>query len=105
MKNISSLTIPETVTTIKKYAFSYPESALIYISVSGNSPKLKTIEEGAFYSCPVLKTVDLRNCKNLKQIGNNAFYNCKSLRYVYLPKLIKSSVNRCSLDYGRYVWM
>ena len=105
MKALTSITIPETVTTIKKYAFSNYESALVYISVRGNNPKLQTIEEGAFYNSSKLNSVDLRNCKNLKKIDNNAFYNCKSLKYVYLPYRSNYSINRCSLDYGRYVFV
>ncbi|MBO7472998.1 MAG: leucine-rich repeat protein [Ruminococcus sp.] len=82
---IQSITIPETVTTIKQYAFSNSDSDLRSISFSGNDPQLTTIEKGAFYNCPKIYWIDLRKCRNLRSIEDDAFYGCDSLIYVDLP--------------------
>lgn len=85
IKNLKTITIPSSVTTIRKYAFSNSESALTSVVFSGTSG-LRYIEDGAFYNSKKLKTIDMTKCPNLRTIGSAAFYNCVSLSYLDLSK-------------------
>ncbi len=82
-KNITSLTIPECVTSIGSYAFSRSSIESIYISDS-----VSTIGESAFKYCSNLKTVRLSN--NLKRIESNLFYDCTSLEEITIPDSVKT---------------
>ncbi len=77
-----SYTIPNSVTSIDKHAFSYCTS-LTNITI-GNS--VTSIGESAFYNCEKLKTVKLG--KNLKKIGDNAFFDCDSLTNITIPNSV-----------------
>ena len=47
--------------------------------------QLYEIQKYAFYSCSVLKTIDLSNCTNLASIGENAFFLCSMLSTLVFP--------------------
>ena len=80
--NVTSVTIPKGVTSIKNYAFS-----------SCNNLKSITVPEGvieiansAFSFCDKLTNVTLPS--TLEKIGSNAFYDCDALASITLPKAL-----------------
>lgn len=77
-----SVTIPNGVTNINKYAFVENENIT---SVSMPS-SVKTIGNGAFKFCEALNNVVLSD--NITSIGSNAFYHC-ALTEVKLPSGLK----------------
>ena len=81
-KNITSVIFPDTVTTIKSYAFSSSEKL---VSVSfGN--QLKTIENSAFSGCIKLNNVALP--ESLETLENAAFNMCESFTSISVPSKI-----------------
>lgn len=82
-KNITSVTIPDTVVSIDEYAFNACtnlENVIIPNSV-------QTIGKRAFYGTAV-KSVTIPN--HVKSIGNEAFSNCKNLEIVQIPNSVKT---------------
>ena len=82
-KNITKVTIPDTVVSISDYAFNgckNLESVTIPNSV-------QSIGKRAFYGT-ALKSVTIPN--GVKTIGQEAFYNCKSLEEVTIPSSVTS---------------
>ncbi len=83
--NISSLTLPEGLTTIGAYAFANCE-VLTEVSL----PKtLETVEKGAFYGCDTLPAMDFTQTA-LSSIGNNAFADSPALASVSFPASLKT---------------
>ena len=97
----TTLTLPETVTTIGEWAFAHNQFVKKVIL-----PKsLKEIKENAFQECLELETINLENveiigkcvfseCANLKEIIVNCdtieeatFKGCKSLEKVFIPNV------------------
>ena len=104
--NISSIIIPNTVTSIGEYAFSY--CSLTSIDIPNN---VNHIGKGAFEGCRDLTSILLppnltaieeelfRDCYNLNSIvipdavitiGKNAFSNCPNLSSVHFPSTLTS---------------
>jgi len=75
--NLASVTIPESVTTIGTYAFQFC-SSLTSIALPTS---ITTISEGMFYGCTNL---DIKALPGITNIGNLAFQNCKSLTNITL---------------------
>ena len=76
-------TIPDTVTAIGSYAFTY-----IYALTSITIPNSVTfIDHDAFYLCEKLAQVTLSS--NLVTIGEQAFYACYKLNNVVIPASVK----------------
>lgn len=75
---LTSVTLPNTITTIGEDAFQYSKITSIVIPNSVTS-----IGEWAFYSCENLKSVTFSTA--LKSIGDVAFAHCDSLTSVVLP--------------------
>lgn len=101
-KDVVSVTIPDSVTYIDRYAFyscSKLKSVVIGKSVETISEdafrdckslekivipdSVKIIREYAFYGCENLTSVDFGN--SLEEIGNEAFCYCSSLTSVVIP--------------------
>ena len=78
-KSLTSVTIPDSVTTIGGYAFDYCTS-LTSVTI-GNS--VTTIGWNAFSDCESLTSVTIGN--SVTTIGVNAFSNCDSLTSVTIP--------------------
>ena len=76
--NITTITIPNSVTTIGEYAFVY-NYHLTSVTIPNS---VTTIEECAFYKCWNLKTVNFGT--GLTSIGESAFDEC-SLTSVTIP--------------------
>ena len=70
---LTSVTIPNSVTTIGNYAF-YNCSGLTSVTIPDS---VSSIGEYAFYQCHGLTSVTIGN--SVKRIGNYAFYYCSSL--------------------------
>lgn len=82
---ISSVTLPNSVVTIKDGAFQKC-SALAEVNFGTG---LKTIERNAFTACVYLQIVNFQNTQ-LESIGANAFDGCSDLSLLYLGKSLKT---------------
>jgi hypothetical protein len=80
--NLTSVTIPNSVTTIKDFAFAYC-NALSSISIPNS---VTIIESEAFMNCSALTSVSLGN--NLTIIGQRAFENCTGLTSITIPNSV-----------------
>ena len=81
---VTSLVIPNSVTSIRNYAFS-----CFYGLTSVTIPNSVTsIGKAAFYNCYCLTSMTLPN--SVTEIGNSAFYGCKGLKSVTIPNSVIS---------------
>ena len=76
--------IPNSVTSIGKYAFSYC-SGLTAIEIPNS---VKSIGDNAFYYCSGLTNVVIGN--SVESIGRNAFDSCTSLTAIEIPGSVTS---------------
>lgn len=82
-RNLTSITLPETLQLIDKKAF-YDCSGLATVIVPNS---VETINQGAFMGCTGLKTVTLPY--SLDVLNNYLFFGCKELMTVQLPPSLK----------------
>ena len=82
--NLTSITIPDSVTSIGEYAFSNC-SNLTSVTI-GNS--VTSIGVAAFRSCSSLTSVTIGN--SVTSIGGYAFYNCPGLTSITIPDSVTS---------------
>ena len=80
----NSTIIPNSVTSIGDYAFSY-RNGLAQIEIPNS---ITTIGSYAFYYCESLSTVTFLS--GLASIGDSAFRNCKALTSISLPNSVIS---------------
>ncbi|MCQ2129649.1 MAG: leucine-rich repeat domain-containing protein, partial [Bacteroidaceae bacterium] len=85
--SLTSITIPNSVTTIGDFAFASCGS-LTSITIPNS---VTTIGDYAFYGCGSLTSITIPN--SVTTIGNHAFYACESLRDVYVEWNTPLSVN------------
>lgn len=78
-KSITTIVIPEGVTTIGQYAF-HNCTSLESVTIPSTVTK---IEDGAFQGCSKLKSVTIPSGVTI--ISSHAFYECKALSNVTLP--------------------
>ncbi len=78
-KNISSVTIPDTVTEIGKNAF-----AGSYVKTVKMGENLTTLGENAFFQCVYLEDITLS--PSIKEIPNSCFYSCTRLENIEIPE-------------------
>lgn len=81
--NIKSVTIPEGVTHIRRFAFR----DCIYLRDISFPKSLEVIEDYAFYHCKKIKKICLYD--NIKIIGEKCFSNCTKLEGVYISGSIR----------------
>ena len=117
---ITSLVIPDSVTSIGAQAFIYC-SQLKRVSIPAT---LQSLGEGAFYECKALESISLpygiksigdstfRGCINLKtasipygveSIGEYAFSNCASLTEIYVPESTRT-IGRNAFEFCASLW-
>ena len=83
-QGITSVSLPNTITTIESAAFSGCTSM-----VSANIPNsVITIEESAFRDCSSLSSIIIGT--NVKTIGEKAFRNCSNMSFVTIGDSVKS---------------
>ena len=85
-RNLISVNIPSTVTTISANAFNGC-TALAYVTFSENS-KLTTIGNSAFLGCSLIPDIQLPD--TLTTIGPNAFSGCNNLASISIPYNVTS---------------
>lgn len=83
-RNITSITIPDGVTSIGGYAF-YNCSALTSVTIQNGTT---SIGEQAFANCYALNNLKISN--SVTSIGNYAFYSCSALTNVTIPNSVTS---------------
>lgn len=79
-KNLTEITLPESIIDIKKYAFQY----CISLNNIDIPEGVETIGECAFRGCQKLKNILLPS--SLKSIGKNAFEYCEEITSIAIPK-------------------
>lgn len=84
--NLKTIKGIENFTTIPAYAFE--DTGIETLSL----PLCTTIQEGAFWGCTQLKSIDIPVCQS---IGMNAFASCSRLESVSIPNTIKSLGYKC----------
>ncbi len=82
--NEYSLTLPNGITSIHKYAF-YDCTSLINVEIPNS---VTSIGDSAFESCYFLTNVVISN--SIKSIGKNAFRHCGSLTSIIIPNTVTS---------------
>lgn len=100
---ITKITVPDSVTEIRSYAFSGC-TQLTDIRLPEHITKLET---GLFNGCSSLKTIPM---KNITEIGQDAFKNCSSLTEIDLSQVTEiqsGAFDGCTslteIDIGRYI--
>ena len=92
--NIKSVTIPDSVTSIGNYAFSYC-SGLTSITIPNS---VTSIDKYAFSGCTGLTSVTIGD--SVTSIGEGAFYGCTGLTSVTIPDSVtrigKSAFSGCT---------
>ena len=86
-KSLSSITLPESVTSVGYYCFGF--SGLTSITLSNN---LTSLEKFCFYLCP-LTSITLPN--SVTSLGELCFRSCKSLTSITLPSSVTSLGDAC----------
>jgi hypothetical protein len=88
----TSFTIPNSVTSIREYAFFYCD-ALTFVTISD---KVTSIGYAAFLSCTSLTSIIIPD--SVTSIGGYAFYSCTSLTSIIIPDSVTSIGNYTFYD-------
>ncbi len=88
---VKDLIIPNSVTTIDSYAFK-DCSALQSITLSNS---ITTIASSTFYGCKALTSVNIP--EGVTYIGYGAFWDCSSLTTVNIPSIV-TSIGACAFQ-------
>lgn len=90
--NLASIRIPNSVTTIGDYAFTEC-SSLVNITIPKN---ITEIGEGVFKTCTNLTSVTIPN--GVTSIGDQAFYECTSLTSLIIPNNVTEIGEFCFIS-------
>ena len=82
-KQLKTLKLPSSITTIDRYAFQASGLKTFEIPTA-----VKTIPEGVFYGCDNLTTINLHD--DITDIGSSVFKNCSNLILTKLPDNLTS---------------
>ena len=82
-RNIRSVSLPESLTSIGQYAFG-TSTAIESLTVNGET----AIGDHAFDGCQSLRTITFG--ENVQSIGNYAFYDCRSFNSLTIPDGVTS---------------
>ena len=93
---LTSITIPNSVTSIGDYAFAYCES-LISIIIPNS---VTTIGYRAFWGCKSLKSITVPN--SVTSIGDMAFEGCTNLIAIKIPERFKNEVTLKEIGFDNY---
>ncbi len=80
-KNLERVTLPNTLTSIGSYAFSWTKLSSVVIPNS-----VTEIGNGAFWNCYSLKQITLPNA--LTKISDQMFQNCYALERIVIPNSV-----------------
>ncbi len=83
-ENLTSVTLPDSITFIDDYAFAQCEG-LISINMPQNP---QGIGDGAFSGCHSLSNITIPD--SVKTIGDGAFSSCRSLSNITIPDSVKT---------------
>lgn len=83
-KALTSVVIPNTVTSIGNFAFYY-NTSLLNVTIPNS---VTSIGDSAFAYCTSLESITLPI--NLEKIGNSTFQDCKALKEITIPSSVKS---------------
>jgi len=83
-KALTSVIIPNTVTSIGNFAFYY-NTSLLSVTIPNS---VTSIGDSAFAYCISLESIILPI--NLEKIGNSTFQDCKALKAITIPNSVKS---------------
>lgn len=86
---VISVTLPDSLTEIKKKAFNACEDLKSVIFPN----TLKNIGDSAFYKCATLDSIGLP--KSLKEIGDYAFSRCNALSNIMIPDSVTKIGRKC----------
>ena len=93
---LTSIELPDSITTIRDYAFAHCNS-LKTITIPKN---VVSIGDGAFSSCTGLVSIYLLNKDTTVNLRNYIFRDCIKLQNIYVPaKLLNEYIN----NYGVYI--
>lgn len=81
---ITNLVIPNSVTSIKNYAF-YGGQGINTVTILGT---ITSIGNNSFYGCSNMSSISIPS--SVKSIGEEAFYGCKKLSSVNIPENLSS---------------
>ena len=91
-RGLTSITIPNSVTSIGDYAF-YECSSLTSVTIPDS---VTSIGDHAFWYCTALTSVTIPD--SVTSIGGEAFYDCNSLISVHISNIAKW----CAISFGDY---
>ena len=90
--SVKTVVIPDSVTSIGRWAFGYCES-LTSVTIPDS---VTSIGSCAFYDCTGLTSITIPD--SVTSIGNGAFYNCTGLTSVTIPDSV-TSIGRIAFGY------
>jgi hypothetical protein len=79
--NLSSITLPRTITEVKGWAL-FGCTSLTSIDIPEG---VKSIGQSAFYGCSSLKEIEISDDSNLNSVGNQAFTTGSLLSNLTIP--------------------
>jgi len=96
-KDLTNITIPDSVTSIDSYAF-YNCSSLTSITIPDS---VTSIGSDAFYNCSSLTSVTIGY--SVTSMGDYAFYNCSTLTNITIP-FVGETLNGTSNTHFGYIF-